>query len=108
MVGRNVDELFPTVPHRPGEVILSLEMLSGTKTPRDVSLNLRRSEILGIAGLVGAGRTELLRCLLALDPVRSGTVRIAGVVPAHTPQARNRRGNGTGVRGSQRRRARAA
>jgi ribose transport system ATP-binding protein len=94
MVGRNVDELFPTVPHRPGEVILSLEMLSGTKTPRDVSLNLRRCEILGIAGLVGAGRTELLRCLLALDPIRSGTVRIAGVVPAHTPQARNGAGMG--------------
>ncbi len=92
--GRNVDELFPTVPHWPGEVILSLEMLSGTKTPRDVSLNLRRSEILGIAGLVGAGRTELLRCLLALDPIRSGTVRIAGVVPAHTPQARNGAGMG--------------
>lgn len=95
MVGRNVDELFPTVPHQPGEVVLSLEMLSGDKgTPRDVSLQLRRGEILGIAGLVGAGRTELLRCLLALDPVRSGKVHIAGAVPAHTPHARNRAGMG--------------
>jgi ribose transport system ATP-binding protein len=95
MVGRNVDELFPTVPHQPGEVVLSLEALSGHKgTPREVSLQLRRGEILGIAGLVGAGRTELLRCLLALDPVRAGTVRIAGAMPAHTPHARNRAGMG--------------
>jgi ribose transport system ATP-binding protein len=94
MVGRNVDELFPTVPHTPGEVVLSLEMLSGETTPRDVSLQLRRGEILGIAGLVGAGRTELLRCLLALQPVRSGTIRIGGALTAPTPHHRNRAGLG--------------
>ncbi len=94
MVGRNVDELFPTVPHTPGETVLSLEMLSGEATPRDVSLQLRRGEILGIAGLVGAGRTELLRCLLALDPVRSGTIRIGGALTAATPHDRNRAGLG--------------
>ncbi len=94
MVGRNVDELFPTVPHTPGDVVLSLEMLCGQKAPRDVSLQLRRGEILGIAGLVGAGRTELLRCLLALDPVRTGTVRIGGVLTPATPHHRNRAGLG--------------
>ena len=94
MVGRRVDELFPTVPHAPGEVVLSLEMLSGRGMPRDVSLQLRRGEILGIAGLVGAGRTELLRCLLALEPVRAGTVRIAGMTVRATPHDRNRAGLG--------------
>ncbi|WP_339911627.1 sugar ABC transporter ATP-binding protein, partial [Symmachiella dynata] len=61
MVGRSVEELFPSVPHEPGEVILSLDNLSGKVSPQEVSLQLRRGEILGIAGLVGAGRTELLR-----------------------------------------------
>jgi ribose transport system ATP-binding protein len=94
MVGRKVEELFPSVPHVPGEVVLSLEMLSGRDAPRDVSLQLRRGEILGIAGLVGAGRTELLRCLLALDPVRAGTVRIAGDTVRPTPNGRIRAGMG--------------
>jgi ribose transport system ATP-binding protein len=94
MVGRPVAELFPAVPHQPGEVVLSLEGLSGRKSPRDVSLDVRRGEILGIAGLVGAGRTELLRCLFALDPVRSGQVRVAGVAGVATPQARIRSGLG--------------
>lgn len=94
IVGRQVDELFPTVEHMPGEVVLSLEDLAGVDTPRDVSFELRRGEILGIAGLVGAGRTELLRCLLALDPVRSGTVKVAGMLPPATPRARIRAGLG--------------
>ena len=55
------EELFPTIPHEPGDVLLSLDRLTGERMPRDVSLKLRRGEILGIAGLVGAGRTELAR-----------------------------------------------
>ena len=89
MVGRRVDELFPTVPHTPGEPILSLAGLSGQRMPSDVTFELRRGEILGLAGLVGAGRTELLRCLFALDPVKRGTVRVAGLAP------RPRRGRGS-------------
>jgi ribose transport system ATP-binding protein len=88
MVGRDVDELFPQVPHTPGDEILAIEGLSGPRSPRDVTLHLRRGEILGVAGLVGAGRTELLRCLFGLDPVRSGAVTIAGARPGHTPHAR--------------------
>jgi ribose transport system ATP-binding protein len=94
MVGRSVEELFPSVPHSPGEEILRLERLSGRKTPRDVTLALRRGEILGIAGLVGAGRTELLRCLMGLDAVRSGRVVIAGASPPAVPRARLRAGLG--------------
>jgi ribose transport system ATP-binding protein len=88
MVGRRVDELFPTVPHAPGDVILRLDGLEGRSAPVDVSLELRRGEILGLAGLVGSGRTELLRCLLALDPVRQGTVRVMGRLPRATPRGR--------------------
>jgi ribose transport system ATP-binding protein len=94
MVGRSVDELFPTVPHEPGEAVLSLASLSGARVPTDVSLELRRGEILGIAGLVGAGRTELLRAVFALDAVRSGRVTLAGVVPRRSPRASIKAGLG--------------
>ena len=77
MVGRDVEDLFPTIPHTPGDVVLSLADVVGQREPRGVSLDLRRGEILGIAGLVGAGRTELLRAIYGLDPVRKGEVRIA-------------------------------
>ena len=94
MVGRSVEELFPTVPHTPGEVLLSLEGLTGRPLPSDVSLDLRRGEILGIGGLVCAGRTELLRGLFALDPVRRGEVRIGGVAVRRSTRARIRAGLG--------------
>jgi ribose transport system ATP-binding protein len=88
MVGRSVEELFPKVPHSPGEELLRIEQLSGNRLPQGVSISLRRGEILGIAGLVGAGRTELLRCLFALDPVRQGTVRVGNMMPAANSRAR--------------------
>ena len=94
MVGRSVEELFPAVPHQLGEAILSLESLSGRKTPTGVSLTLHRGEILGIAGLVGAGRTELLRTVFALDPVRSGSVKVRSLRPVATPRGRIRMGLG--------------
>ena len=94
MVGRTVEELFPHVPHSPGEVLCKIENISGQRFPRDVSLEVRRGEILGISGLVGAGRTELLRCLFALEPVRQGKVKIAAVSPRHTPRARIQAGMG--------------
>ncbi len=74
MVGRSVSELFPSVPHTLGEVVLEVRGLFGVSSPNDVSFDLRRGEILGIAGLIGAGRTELLRCLFGLDLVVRGQV----------------------------------
>jgi ribose transport system ATP-binding protein len=82
MVGRSVDELFPQVPHEPGETVVSIHDLSGKRAPKGVSLELRRGEILGIAGLVGSGRTELLRCLMGLDSVARGQIRPAGTIRA--------------------------
>jgi ribose transport system ATP-binding protein len=94
MVGRTVEDLFPRVPHQIGEPILHVESLAGLPLPREVSLVLRRGEILGIAGLVGAGRTELLRAMFGLDPVVKGTVRIAAYTLSGGPRGRIRAGLG--------------
>ncbi|MCZ6795494.1 MAG: sugar ABC transporter ATP-binding protein [Planctomycetota bacterium] len=79
MVGRSLSELFPRVPHEIGEPLLALNALRGEELPRGVDLELHRGEILGIAGLVGAGRTEMLRAVYGLDPLRSGSVTISGI-----------------------------
>lgn len=79
MVGRKLTEMFPRTEHTIGEAVLTLDDLWGRSLPQGVSLTLRRGEILGIAGLVGAGRTEMLRAVYALDPVRRGEVRVATV-----------------------------
>ncbi len=88
MVGRPLDAMFPHVPHTAGEVLLRAEHLCGVRAPDDVTLEIRRGEILGIAGLVGAGRSEFLRCLYGLDPVRSGSVKLGGSpMPRSNPRA---------------------
>ena len=76
MVGRDLEELFPHVPHAAGEPILELQSFCNRATGKPTSLQLRRGEVFGIAGLVGAGRTELLRSVFGLDPMVSGKVRI--------------------------------
>jgi ribose transport system ATP-binding protein len=77
MVGRSVIELYPRSLRTPGEVVLEVESLAGRRLPLAAALALRRGEVLGIAGLVGAGRTELVRAIFGLDPVCKGTVRVA-------------------------------
>jgi ribose transport system ATP-binding protein len=67
MVGRDIKDVYPRVPHKIGEPILEVRGLRGVKKPKSVDLTLRRGEILGVAGLVGAGRTEALRVLFGLD-----------------------------------------
>ena len=76
MVGRDLEDLFPRVAHQPGEPILELTDLCSPATVKPVNLVLRRGEVLGLAGLVGAGRTELLRSLFGLDAIVSGRVRV--------------------------------
>ncbi|HZZ72999.1 MAG TPA: sugar ABC transporter ATP-binding protein [Pirellulales bacterium] len=94
MVGRQIAELFPQVAHQPGAPILTAEQLSGAPIPEHVSFSLRRGEILGIAGLVGAGRTELLRTLFGLNATRHGGVLVEQLRPRPTPRARIRAGLG--------------
>jgi len=88
MIGRDTPELYPRSARSPGEVVLEVVGLAGVARPRSASLELRRGEVLGIAGLVGAGRTELLRAIFGLDPVRSGRVRVAAYVGPASPARR--------------------
>jgi ribose transport system ATP-binding protein len=76
MVGRAVTEQYPRIAHAIGEPVLELTDLSGEELPCGVNLTLRRGEILGVAGIVGSGRTEMLRAVYGLDPVRAGRVKI--------------------------------
>ena len=96
MVGRDIDEIYPRVPHQIGEPILRISGLKGDRPlPVDVELTLRRGEILGIAGLVGSGRTEFLRAIYGLDRVRSGEVIVKGLPsPSISPSQRIRQGFG--------------
>ena len=76
MVGRTLTEQFPPRQSSPGAVVLEVEHLAGIPLPRDCSLELRRGEILGIAGIVGAGRTELIRSIFGLAAVQSGRIAV--------------------------------
>jgi ribose transport system ATP-binding protein len=79
MVGRKVEEMYPRMPHAIGAPLLVVRDLAGLEAPRQASLTLHRGEVLGIAGLVGAGRTEMLRTLFGLDPRRGGQATLNGV-----------------------------
>jgi ribose transport system ATP-binding protein len=79
MVGKKMKDLFPQSDRRLDEVILSLKNLKGGRMPESVGLDLHRGEILGLAGLIGSGRTETLRTIFGLDLVKAGTVTIGGV-----------------------------
>ena len=94
MVGRQVSDLYPRTPRTPGEVVLAVCDLAGSTKPVSASLELRRGEVVGIAGLVGAGRTEFLRTLFGLDPVRSGDIRVATCHGAALPPQRWAQGTG--------------
>jgi len=92
MVGRSVAELFPTIEHHPGELWLDVRDVVGDPLPRSVSFQVRRGEILGLAGLVGAGRTETLRILAGLAPCRSGEIFADGRPLTGSPAQRIGRG----------------
>jgi ribose transport system ATP-binding protein len=94
MIGRRIEQLYPRSQRAPGETLLDVRALAGIAKPRSASLTLRRGEILGIAGLVGAGRTELLRALFGLDAVRSGEVKLGIYSGPASPQKRWDQGAG--------------
>ncbi len=78
MVGRPLDEIFPQTEHEQGDLVLIAENISTDTILENASLDLYAGEILGIAGMVGSGRTELARALFGADPLTSGTISLAG------------------------------
>lgn len=77
MVGREIEEKHPTKKYNDGEVILQCEHLQGDKV-KDVSFNLKKGEVLGFGGLVGAGRTETVRLLFGADKKNAGKIIVNG------------------------------
>ncbi|MFH2114391.1 MAG: ATP-binding cassette domain-containing protein, partial [Spirochaetota bacterium] len=80
MVGRDLEDRFPPKTNTPGEVHMSVRNLTTRYPPvvHDLSFDLRRGEILGIAGLVGAGRTELMEALFGVRTLASGEILMDG------------------------------
>lgn len=78
MVGRELTQLFPKGEAEIGEVILEVEGLNRGRQVKDVSFKVRRGEILGFAGLMGSGRTEVLETVFGIHAAESGTIKING------------------------------
>jgi len=88
MVGREVAELFPKQETEVGAAVLEVEGLNSAGVFHDVSFTVRRGEIVGLAGLVGAGRSEIARAVFGVDAYDRGSVRMNGAaVPPRNPRA---------------------
>lgn len=86
MVGREIKEKFPRIAREVGKKILEVKKLNAGYLVRDISFNLYEGEIVGIAGLMGAGRTETTRALFGADPMDSGTIILDGKeISIHKP-----------------------
>jgi ribose transport system ATP-binding protein len=90
MVGRALEDLYPRSARALGETILEVQDLE----PGSATFALRRGEVLGIAGLLGAGRTRLLRTIFGLAPVKSGRIKVAAFNGPATPHQRWQQGVG--------------
>lgn len=79
MVGRSIDRVFPERIHQIGSPIIEVQDLSSaTDEFQDINFSVNKGEIFGIAGIVGAGRTELVRAISGADPIQSGTLLLDG------------------------------
>jgi rhamnose transport system ATP-binding protein len=88
MVGRDLAALFPKSDTAPGEVLLQVDRLTREGVFTDVSFSVRRGEIVALAGLVGAGRSEVARAIFGIDRRDAGTVHVRGkALPAGSPRA---------------------
>jgi ribose transport system ATP-binding protein len=88
MVGRDLSQFYAHEPHPPGEVVLEVERLRTRANPRhELSFQVRAGEIVGVAGLVGAGRTEMLEALFGVTPALGGVIRVKGTeIRPRSPQ----------------------
>jgi len=80
MVGREITEKFPRVSCEKGREIFSVSNLNAGRMVRDINITLYEGEVVGIAGLMGAGRTEMTRAIFGIDPKESGEIRLDGKV----------------------------
>ena len=95
MVGREVNDLYPrSARGADGEIVLDVSGLAGVEKPASASLQLRRGRVVGIAGLIGAGRTEFMRAIFGLDRVAGGEIRIGSYAGAAAPRHRWAQGVG--------------
>jgi ribose transport system ATP-binding protein len=78
MVGREIGDRFPPKTNKPGEVVLEARGLGRGSAFRGVSFSLRKGEVLGVAGLMGAGRTEVMRALFGAEPAEEGEILLDG------------------------------
>ncbi|TPN85653.1 sugar ABC transporter ATP-binding protein [Mesorhizobium sp. CU2] len=87
MTGRSFEKFYPEIAHVPGDVALEVKNLTTMNgCVSNVSFAVRSGEILGLAGLVGCGKSEMIRSIFGLEPVRSGTVEVNGKsVPVRSP-----------------------
>ena len=93
MVGREVADLFPKTPAAIGDVVLEVAGLESAGTFHGVSFTVRAGEIVALAGLVGAGRSEIARAVFGVDSYDAGTVQLSGrTIPSHNPRAAIRAG----------------
>ncbi len=96
MVGRDVATFYSRKPHQPGDLRLEVEQLATVEHPdKPLSFSVCAGEIVGIAGLVGAGRTELLCALFGIQPPRLGLIRFDGKEQQFRTPAEAIRGNGS-------------
>jgi len=91
MVGRSINNLYPKRPATLGDVVLEVQGLTRRGIIEDISFHLRAGEVVGLAGLVGSGRTEVARAIFGADRIDKGTIRLNGTpVRIRSPQdARN-------------------
>ena len=78
MTGRSIEHVYPVIEARPGECVLEVRGLSTQGGVRDASIRVRRGEVVGLAGLVGSGKSELMRAVYGLDRVTAGRVVFCG------------------------------
>ena len=95
MVGRELKDAIPKVPAEPGEPALTVRNLCRTGLLHDVSFTVHKGEVLGLAGLVGAGRTETARVIFGADRLTSGSIEVFGKpVTIRSPQEAIKHGIG--------------
>jgi rhamnose transport system ATP-binding protein len=88
MVGREVADLFPKQETEIGNVVLQVQDLNAAGTFHNITFDVRRGEIVGLAGLVGAGRSEIARAIFGVDRYDNGAVTVNGrQLASHSPQA---------------------